>query len=462
MKTLYLKAICIISLISLSACEDFIAVNTPDNMLDTQAVFSNEQAAQSALNGLFNQLFNTSFSNGGAQSVSYLTSLSADNLIVTSTTQDIIEFYQNDISTTNNFNLILWSGCYNIIYQANLLLEGVNNNQNLPEPLIAKIEGSARFVRAFTYFYLINLYGEVPLILQTDYQQNATAKNTATPLIYDQIILDLEQASALLAPTYEDNDRTRVNQFAAKALLARVHLFLNNWEAARSYSSEIIAAHDQYELLAQHDQVFLANSREAIWQISPIGWGNSFSHTRDGNLLIKTPTNSTPIALSKEFLNSFYKQDLRKEHWTDSIMINEDYLYYPYKYKVQYDYSGNITEYSMVLRLAEQYLIQAEANIQLNKLEEAIKGINALRERSGIPKISNDLSSSQLLDTLLVENRRELFNEWGHRWLALKRYDKKTSLNAKPNTNFTTDAWLYPIPYSERVKNPNLTQNPGY
>ena len=139
MKTLYLKAICIISLISLSACEDFIAVNTPDNMLDTQAVFSNEQAAQSALNGLFNQLFNTSFSNGGAQSVSYLTSLSADNLIVTSTTQDIIEFYQNDISTTNNFNLILWSGCYNIIYQANLLLEGVNNNQNLPEPLIAEI-----------------------------------------------------------------------------------------------------------------------------------------------------------------------------------------------------------------------------------------------------------------------------------------------------------------------------------
>ena len=103
MKTLYLKAICIISLISLSACEDFIAVNTPDNMLDSQAVFSNEQAAQSALNGLFNQLFNTSFSNGGAQSVSYLTSLSADNLIVTSTTSlGLFVIFYDEFAYTNN------------------------------------------------------------------------------------------------------------------------------------------------------------------------------------------------------------------------------------------------------------------------------------------------------------------------------------------------------------------------
>lgn len=462
MKTIYLKTICIIGLIGLSACEDFIEVETPNHMLDSQAVFSNEQAAKSALNGLFNQLFNTSFSGGGAQSVSYLTSLSADNLMVTSTTQDIIEFHQNDISTTNNFNLILWSGCYNIIYQANSLLEGVNDNQNLSPELIAKIEGSARFVRAFTYFYLINLYGDVPLILKTDYHQNSTAKNTAPNLIYEQIISDLELASDLLDSNYEDNDRTQVNQYAAKALLARVHLFLNNWDKAKAYSSEIITANNQYELLAQQDQVFLANSREAIWQISPIGWGNSFSHTRDGNLLIKTPTNSTPIALSQDFLSTFYKQDLRREHWIDSITINDNLLYYPFKYKVQYDFSGNITEYSMVLRLAEQYLIQAEANIQLGELNDAIQGINMIRERSGIPLIDDNLNRSELLDTLLVENRRELFSEWGHRWLSLKRYENSDPLETKPNTNFTADAWLYPIPYSERVRNPNLTQNPGY
>lgn len=455
-----------LGLLSLYSCEDFIAVDTPNYKLDSQAVFSNKQAAQSALNGMFNQLFNASFSSGGSQSVSYLAGLSADNFIITSTTQDIIEFHQNNISTTNNFNLGLWSGSYNIIYQANALLEGVENNNNLSPKLLSKIEGSARFVRAFSYFYLINLYGEVPLILSTNYEENATASNADHELIYQQIILDLEGATDLLDSSYTDGDRTRPNRYAAQSLLASVHLFLNNWQEARDYSSQVIQSNDQYELLEDLNQVFLANSKEAIWQISPIGWGNSFSHTRDGNLMIKTPTANTPVALSQDFLETFNSdQDNRTENWVNNIVIESDTLFYPYKYKIQYEVSGEITEYSMVLRLAEQYLIRAEANAKMGELNNAIQDLNVIRNRAGISLVDDSqqtLTQDEVLELIITERRRELFTEWGHRWLDLKRYNLNMTLENKQNSNFNSNSWFFPIPASERMKNPNLTQNTGY
>ncbi|WP_339655874.1 RagB/SusD family nutrient uptake outer membrane protein, partial [uncultured Salegentibacter sp.] len=169
------KKIFLIFFISLCfiSCEEFLEVETPDYKLDSKAVFSDDQTAQSALNGLFNQLFNTSYANGGSQSVSFLAALSADNFTLTSTTQDIIEFHQNQISPENNYNLTLWSGSYNIIYQTNALLNGIENNNSLSQGLKDKIEGSSKFIRGLTYFYLVKLYGDVPLILSTNYEENA-------------------------------------------------------------------------------------------------------------------------------------------------------------------------------------------------------------------------------------------------------------------------------------------------
>ncbi len=462
-----IKFATIVVLLPLYSCEEFVKVDTPTYKLDSQVVFANEQAAQSALTGMFNQLFNASFSSGGSQSVSYLAGLSADNFIVTSTSQDLNEFYQNNITSTNNFNLELWRGSYNIIYQANSLLEGIENNENLSSVLLNKIEGSARFVRAFTYFYLVILYDEIPLILNTNYEVNALAGNEDRDIIFQQITLDLESAANLLNASYTDEDRTQPNTYAALSLLARVHLFLGNWEEAVNYSSRVIEDNDYYELLENLDQVFLANSKEAIWQISPIGWGNSFSHTREGNLLIKTPTDNTPVAFSHDFLEIFDDNipDNRAETWINDIVINSDTLHYPYKYKIQYDTSGEITEYSMVLRIAEQYLIRAEANAQLGEINSAISDINVIRNRAGISLIDSSqqsLSQEQVLEFVIQEHRKELFTEWGHRWLDLKRYNLTTNLENKEGSNFNPNSWFFPFPASEIMKNPNLTQNPGY
>src|SRR5690606_32787353 len=175
------------------------------------------------------------------------------------------------------------------------------------------------------------------------------------------------------------------------------------------------------------DQVFLANSKEAILQISPIGRGNSLTHTEEGNVFIKTSLTNTAIGLSDNLMDSWDVGDRRYTSWVgrfDGSGPDETY-YYPYKYKVQYDNSGgDITEYSMVLRLAEQYLIRAEANIKLGNLQAAIADLDVLRKRAGISLLANtapNLSAPDLMEIVLKERRKELFAEWGHRWLDLKR-----------------------------------------
>ncbi|QED39089.1 RagB/SusD family nutrient uptake outer membrane protein [Antarcticibacterium arcticum] len=454
-----------VSLMLLS-CEDFVEVETPNYKLDREVVFNNDQTAQSALKGIFNQLFNAAFINGGAQSITFTAGLSGDNFSVTTPTSDILEFQHNQIIPSNNYNLSLWASAYNMIYMVNAMLTGIAGKPSLSQDLKDKMDGSAKFIRGFTYFNLVNLYGEVPLLLGIDYQENSLASRTSTPVIYDQIIEDLESAASLLDDSYS-NDRTQPTRYAALALLARVHLFQGNWQAAENYSSQVIAASANYELLNDPNEVFLANSREAIWQISPIGWGNNFSHTREGNLFIKNATANTPVVLAENFLNLFENsQDKRRQEWVNTFTAAGDTLHFPYKYKIQYDASGGtITEYSMVLRLAEQYLIRAEARARLGKLPEAIQDVNLIKSRAGIPLIEDlhtTLSEDELLTIIVLERRKELFAEWGHRWFDLNRLGIAEILAAKENSNWTPTSGLFPIPASERMKNPNLTQNPGY
>lgn len=454
-------------LFSVSACEDFIEVEIPNHKITSETVFSNDQTAHSAMTGIYNRLFNASFSNGGSRSVTFLAGLTADNFTVTSNTSQILEFGENAIDASNSWNLDLWAGCYNMAYMVNAILENIANSNALSEKTKKNLEGQAKFIRAFTYFQLTIVYGEVPLLLSTDYHKNATAPRNDIAAVFDQIILDLEDAIILLENDYPDGERTRPNVYAAMGLLARVHLYLENWEQAEYYSSEVINQDVLYKLLKNPNLAFLANSEEAIWQISPLGWGSSLTHTNEGNLFIPS-TSSTPIAiLSESFMNEWTdQQDLRLASWVESFTSNDKILFYPHKYKIQYDASGGkINEYSMVIRLAEQYLIRAEANVHLGNLHNAIADIDKIKERAKIVLISESnphITQSELLETILEERRKELFAEWGHRWFDLKRFRKSIILSQKPNTDWQeTDIW-FPIPANERLKNRKLTQNHGY
>ncbi len=143
----------------------------------------------------------------------------------------------------------------------------------------------------------------------------------------------------------------------------------------------------------------------------------------------------------------------------------ENGIYGPFDYPVKYkSIDGSFSEYSIVLRLGEQYLIRAEARIRQNKLTGADSGesdINIIRFRAGLNPVIVT-SQSDLLLAVEKERNHELFTEWGHRWFDLKRYKHADDIlsNIKEDWNITDT--LYPIPASQIINDPNIQQNQGY
>ncbi len=444
------------------ACEDYVEIGVPDNRIVRETVFEDDETAVRALKGIYNELFNASFSGGWRSSVTVLAGLSAD-ILEPINTENITygEFQKNEITPDNPSNFDVWASAYNIIYMTNSVLEGLATSVSLSIDLKERLEGEARFVRAFTYFYLVNLYGDVPLVLNTDYQKNSLVSRNSADEIYKQVVIDLEKATELLGTVYESAERTNINIFVAMALRARVALYQKDWELAEILSTQVINETAVYEIVSDLDKVFLANSREAIWQISPIGRGNILTSTGEGQVFIGTSRSS--LQLAPNFVENFEPEDKRLTHWIGHYLSSTRDFYFPFKYKDRSSLS-NITEYSMVLRLAEQYLIRAEARAQLGNLDDAISDINVIRTRAGqepIELTSFGFSKEEILELVMEERKKELFAEWGHRWFDLKRTGKADEVLSKKIFWELTDV-IYPIPEQERMKNPNLTQNSGY
>jgi len=170
------------------------------------------------------------------------------------------------------------------------------------------------------------------------------------------------------------------------------------------------------------------------------------------------------VYLSPFLINSFELNDLRKIKWTNSVTINGTTYNYPYKYKSAVNGSP-VSEYLMVLRLAEQYLIRSEARAQQNKINEAKSDLNLVRARAGLPNTTaNDKLS--LLSAILNERQIELFTEWGQRWFDIKRNSSVDSImtivTPQKGGTWTSYSQWYPIPYSDIFNDPNISQNAGY
>jgi hypothetical protein len=183
--------------------------------------------------------------------------------------------------------------------------------------------------------------------------------------------------------------------------------------------------------------------------------------------LIPYPSYPLFISLTNNLINAFDTGDLRKKAWIDSSKDNNNNnFYYPRKYIIdrgQIRINNPVPQYYTLFRLAEQYLLRAEARAQQSKLPEAIADINVIRTRAGLPSLPNTLSQAQTMTAIEQENRIEFFAEWGHRWLDLKRWGRADAvLGPIKGSNWQTTDQLYPIPQRELITDPNLTQNPGY
>ena len=452
----------ILLLTGFCSCKKFVQVPPPGNQLESGTIFSNDQGAVDAMMGVYSRAMATSgyLLNGG---VSVFTGLSADEISPTTYLAVTAAFYENALASNNSAVGTLYSSSYNSIYNATMVLENLAISPGITDSTRKRLSGEAKFVRAALFFYLVNLFGEVPLTTSTDYEKNAVVVRATVPEVYQQIISDLLSAQNLLPVTYATTkdypaDRTRPNKWAVTALLARVYLYMQRWADAEAAASAVIVS-GSYRLEGL-DSVFLSTSQESILQLQPV---SGIMNTAEGNFFLPPDDPQTPpaYALTSFLAAAFESGDGRKQHWTGTKMIGGTAWTYPAKYKIRtggYPYS----EYETVIRLAEQYLIRAEARAEQGNFQTAIDDLNTIRYRAGLPALSIPLTQTEVLAAVARERRVELFTEFGHRWLDLKRTGNADAILAQEKKTWQPYAALYPIPLHDLQLNSALTQNAGY
>ena len=450
-------------------CERAIEIRIPPKIVATEKVFSNYEDANSAVMGLYYSLGErgVNFSSAGS---GLFGGLSADDLQpFDQGLPQYAEFFTNNLTQNNPLiSGTFWTPAYNVIYSASAIITGVGNSSGLSSNNKDSLIASAKFARAYCYWYLLNFFGEVPLVTSINYKQTSLLSRSGTEELFQFILNDLEFAVKFLPLNYLDGKRILPTQWAARALLARVYLYTGKWQQAIDDADIILNNHDLFELSPDLTKVFTADNREAIWQLSsnpksPVG-----NVTDDGKLYIPypNPAQSLPsYCLTENLIMVFDTSDRRLKDWTVVNTYMAGSYRIPYKYKdgrAQLSAGAIPREYNTVFRLAELYLIRAEAMIQLGRTEESAAGLNVIRMRAGLEPI-NTQSKDSLLYYLYNERRKEYFAEGAHRWFDLKRWglaDK--TLGSLKGTNWQSTDQLYPIPESDLFLAPNLTQNTGY
>ncbi len=476
-------------LFALLGCSKFVAVDPPITSTNGEIIFRDDATAIAAITGVY---ANMSIRGDYPTDIFLATGLTSDELeLWDKTNTNYGPYYFNTIDPRLLSNSYSWRNMYQMIFVANSALEELPKGVALTPAVKSQLLGEALFIRAFCYFYLVNLYGGVPLVLATDYKVVRLLPRSTPELVYQQIVADLKAAQLLVTDKYVGKDcvsltteRVRPNKWAVTALLARIYLYMGNYAGAIEQSTAVINNTAQYSLAGLND-VFVKNSPEAILQFQPVGIGID-ANTREGQILKLLDPGSSSVYLSRNLLNSFESHDLRKKEWINTFIDASNtpstVYFYAYKYKIGRE-NVALGEYSTVLRLAEQYLIRGEANIQLDNINAGIADLNLIRKRATdlslplaqqLSPLPLDLSKASALQAVEAERQHELFTEWGHRWFDLIRMrgfaDPAKSradevLSVIKGNNWQSTDRLFPIPGSEvGGGNPNMkgAQNPGY
>lgn len=447
------------------SCRKMIDVGEPSDKIGAEEVFRSDSGAIKAMAGIYGIIKSSGLS-AGKSGISVFCGLYCDELGLMEGNRDFLRCYENTLTADDS---PFWGPLYSCIQHCNMLLARLEVSNVVTPALKQQLLGEAKFIRAFCYFYLVNLFGDVPLLLTTDLKHNTTAARSPAEKVYVQMEDDLKSAVSLLREEYLGGDaqsivreRLRPNKWAAMALLARVHLYMKNWMAAEQEATDVIMRNGLYTI-PPLTEAFGQYSNELIWGLE----NNASCVNEDAALLVLQQgpdAERQPLYMNKRLLKAFEHGDKRLEAWMGIDTTNGHTYYYAHKYRLAEDGEPS-TPYLAVLRLAEVFLIRAEAKVYINDFSGARSDLDRLRRRAGIG-YAVAMNRETLLKAIEQERRVELFTEWGHRWLDLKRYDKAREVMAAAALEKGA-AWmdykqLFPIPHGDILLNPNLVQNEGY
>ncbi|MBT1685453.1 RagB/SusD family nutrient uptake outer membrane protein [Dawidia soli] len=448
-------------------CDSLVDVDPPGTRPPPELIFQDDLTAVSAVRGMYSEMSSKPYFNNVG--ISLLSSLSADDMRALpglDASKDRTPFETTDIDPSNPLlKEYCWQPGYRYIYVANSILEGLAASTGVSVALKNQLRGEALFIRAFSDFYLTNLFGDIPLPTSPDFEKNLHIERTSSAKAYDAIVTDLREAQELFLQdkdslfTKNDFPRNRASYWAATALLARVYLYLGRWMEAEQQATTVLDQTSLFTLSDSLNGVFLAESQEVIWHLLPVV---KRTGTHEANLYLRQVNKKPVIHLTASFLETLEPGDQRAIHWIHTARVeNTDTVYhFPYKYQQ----TEAQDQFHVELRLAELYLIRAEARAHLGNASGAIEDVDMIRRRAGLTSLKGQsFTDDILLQKIAQERRIEFFAEGGHRWLDLKRTRKASTLSLVDYKKWEDTDELYPVPQSEISSNPNLgPQNPGY
>jgi hypothetical protein len=465
------------------SCDDDLNVD-PQNAINEVDFLNNPDNAVQLVNGVYNKMLDYNMYSFPWIGMTSITSDDADKGSSASDTgadkhkMDALTFEASDIS----FNDV-WNGRYAGIYRANnalFYLEQLTIDQTLKDRLI----GEVKFLRAFWYFDLVRCFGDVPIVVtKIDLNDTQTINETvfvrrSKADVYTQIEADLTDAVSKLPlkSQYGANDLGRASKGAAQALLAKAHLYQQEWNEAFTMAGEVIAS-GQYDLMQNYAEVWREvgeNKEESIFEVQAtltkgliqytdvqgprgtpdLGWGfNTPSANLSGSYAANDPRREATIMYVPGVLWDGF---VAPTSWN-----NPRYNYKAYQSSIAESWNGNKGETAKNLRLlkySDVLLIRAEAAFQIGNTAEAQDRVNEIRGRVGLADLSGIT-----LNEIYNERRWEMAMEHD-RWFDLVRTGRALTAMAADGKTFVPGKHeVFPIPAPQiAVSGGRLTQNNGY
>ncbi|GAB3042320.1 RagB/SusD family nutrient uptake outer membrane protein [Spirosoma pulveris] len=440
----------LLSALLLTGCQQFLTVQ-PDLQVDQSQAITNASTAEAAVNGLYNRLGSDGYYGSNFQALAYL---SGGDIQWTGSQGAPQEITARKLTADNGYVGSAWSAIYRTILQANYLLETV---PTITDPQLTadrknQILGEAYAIRALSYFDLVRGWGGVQLILKATRTptDNTNIPRSSVDETYVQVLKDLTAAEPLLSAT---SNRNRITRKTVWAIRARYHLYRQEWEQAETYASKLIDDAANYKLAKPYSAFFANNAVATPESVFEIAYTNSFKNGHYNWWLppaLSGRREWAPNANLVTLLNDPNVGGNRKELIAQTSPPGN--LWYGKLY-----YRTPLgTDPAYVIRIAELYLIRAEARAQLGKSAAALTDLNAVRDRAGVPA---SLASTKDALLLSIETERQVeFPFEADRWFNLIRTGRVAAVLG------ITDATKYvlPIPNSEILADKALTQNQGY
>lgn len=467
-------------LIGMSSCNNFLDL-VPEYQISNNVFYKTQNDFDRALIGAYSSirgLYNNS-------AILYAAELRTDNAEInwSSPTVSEMQFEQNALTSTNGTVANIWNVCFTTISRCNTILNRIDA-VDFDITAKNKIVGETKFLRALSYFYLVRLFGDVPINEQSFGSpgeiQAADLTRKPKEQVYDLIIADLTGAETLL-PTTLNSDKTHASIGTVKSLLGKVYLTRKNYAAAETKLKEVIDL-NQYSLHDNYAALFTEgnnNLKESLFEIQFIrgrSLGNNYSalFTPAITSMAIFPNNlqgAGRITPTLNLFNAYEVGDKRKStSVNDSVrLINGSkspsrYALKFVDFKVVDTNDGAVT--FTVMRYADVLMMYAEALNEQSKMTQALPFLNQIRSRVGLASLSG-LNQEQFRLAMEKERKVEFMFE-GQRWFDLVRTGRaREVINAyytskKQSFSVTETELLFPIPLSEIELNNKLKQNEGY